>query len=65
MEPRGFVSKFEENKAAYQKETLSQPLETLTLKRLLEEAIDQLLGLWVKINPLNKRKPVKSLLIRR
>ncbi len=53
---KGFASKFVENEKAYQKEQLSTPLETLTLRKLLEDAIEKLLGIHYQIRLLNKDK---------
>lgn len=41
---KGFATKVAENVKEYQKERVSTPLDSLMLKKLLKEAIDQLLG---------------------
>lgn len=51
---KSFGSKFVENEKAYQKEQYSTPLESINLKRLLEDAINKLLGLKESIKRLNR-----------
>lgn len=44
-ESSGFATKFIENKAAFQKEQFSTPLDSVMLKKQLQDAIDKLLNL--------------------
>ncbi len=55
---KGFASKFTDNVKAYQQEQMSMPLESLTQKRLLEDAISKLIGLKFHIKNLIGKEPV-------
>lgn len=51
---KGWGNKFSENKAAYQEQHLSAPLESLTHKRLLEDAVGKLIKIHEHVKHLNK-----------
>lgn len=53
---KGFASKVPENLKAYQQEQMSMPLESLTQKRLLEDALSKLIGLEFHIKNLVEGK---------
>lgn len=52
--------KFADNEKAYQKEQYSTPLETHTLKNLLQDAINKLIGIMDVVKSLNNNEGYKS-----